>query len=143
MSGREGKSQVTTEHTKLGCEGKQHSPLEGAGGVESAAKLSATGKLGGRGATVVSGSEVDRSATMAVHMERRLQAWIQGTPYDERYKLILLSQISPNLEHAVVSAQDMRFYEHHGFDWHQVQIDAAGIRKARGIKGRRNFSRLP
>jgi membrane carboxypeptidase/penicillin-binding protein len=32
----------------------------------------------------------------------------------------------PNLQHAVVSAEDARFYEHHGFDGHQVQIDAAG-----------------
>ena len=26
----------------------------------------------------------------------------------------------------MVSAEDARFYVHHGFDWRQVEIDAAG-----------------
>jgi membrane peptidoglycan carboxypeptidase len=43
--------------------------------------------------------------TTAVHIERRLQAWIRHTPYHERYTFIPLSQISPNLQHAVVSAE--------------------------------------
>jgi monofunctional biosynthetic peptidoglycan transglycosylase len=62
--------------------------------------------------------------TTAVHMERRLQAWIHGRPYRERYKFIPLSQISPDLQHAVIAAEDARFYEHHGFDWHAIEIDA-------------------
>ena len=57
-------------------------------------------------------------------MERRLQAWMHHKPYREHYKFIPLSQISPNLQHAVISAEDARFYEHHGFDWHAIQIDA-------------------
>jgi monofunctional biosynthetic peptidoglycan transglycosylase len=60
----------------------------------------------------------------AVHIQRRLQAWIHHTPYHERYKFIPLSQISPNLQHAVVAAEDARFYQHHGFDWHEIQIAA-------------------
>ncbi len=62
--------------------------------------------------------------TTAVHIERRLQAWMHHKPYREHYKFIPLSQISPNLQHAVISAEDARFYEHHGFDWHAIQIDA-------------------
>jgi monofunctional biosynthetic peptidoglycan transglycosylase len=62
--------------------------------------------------------------TTAVHVERRLQAWIHRTPYRERYKFIPLSQISPNLQHAVVAAEDARFYQHHGFDWHAIQLAA-------------------
>ncbi len=62
--------------------------------------------------------------TTAVHIERRLQAWIHNTPYRERYKFIPLSQISPDLQHAVIAAEDANFYHHHGFDWHQVQIAA-------------------
>ena len=57
-------------------------------------------------------------------MERRLQAWIHHRPYQERYTFIPLSQISPDLQHAVIAAEDGRFYQHHGFDWHQIQIDA-------------------
>ena len=62
--------------------------------------------------------------TTVVHVERRLQAWIHHKPYRERYKFIPLSQISLELQHAVISAEDARFYEHHGFDWHAIQIDA-------------------
>jgi monofunctional biosynthetic peptidoglycan transglycosylase len=62
--------------------------------------------------------------TTAVHIQRRLQAWVDGTPYRKRYKFIPLSQISPNLQHAVVAAEDARFYQHHGFDWHEIQIAA-------------------
>ena len=63
--------------------------------------------------------------TTAVHIQRRVQAWIQGTPYRKRYKFVPLSQISPNLQHAVIAAEDGRFYQHHGFDWHEIQIAAA------------------
>ena len=62
--------------------------------------------------------------TTAVHVQRRLQAWIHNTPYRKRYKFIPLSQISPDLQHAVVAAEDSRFYQHHGFDWHEMQIAA-------------------
>ena len=62
--------------------------------------------------------------TTAVHMERRVQSWMRQTPYQERYKFIPLSQISPDLQHAVVAAEDARFYMHHGFDWHEIQIAA-------------------
>ena len=62
--------------------------------------------------------------TTAVHIQRRLQAWIHHAPYHERYKFIPLSQISPDLQHAVIAAEDTRFYRHHGFDWHEVQIAA-------------------
>src|ERR1039458_1428212 len=62
--------------------------------------------------------------TTAVHIQRRLQAWIHHTPYRERYKFIPLSQISPYLQHAVIAAEDAHFYQHHGFDWHEIQIAA-------------------
>jgi monofunctional glycosyltransferase len=62
--------------------------------------------------------------TTAVHIQRRLQAWIHHTPYHERYIFIPLSQISPNLQHAVIAAEDARFYQHHGFDWKAIEIDA-------------------
>ena len=62
--------------------------------------------------------------TTAVQTQRRLQAWIQQTPYRKRYEFVPLGQISPNLQHAVVAAEDARFYQHHGFDWHEIQIAA-------------------
>ena len=62
--------------------------------------------------------------TTAVHMERRIQAFFHGKPYHERYTYIPLTQISPDLQHAVVAAEDARFYQHYGFDWHEIQIAA-------------------
>src|SRR6266849_5126 len=62
--------------------------------------------------------------TTVVHIQRRLQAWIHQTPYRERYKFIPLRQISPDLQHAVIAAEDAHFYQHHGFDWHEIQIAA-------------------
>ena len=62
--------------------------------------------------------------TTVVHIQRRVQAWIHRSPYQERYKFIPLSQISPDLQHAVISAEDARFYRHHGFDWHAIRLAA-------------------
>jgi monofunctional biosynthetic peptidoglycan transglycosylase len=73
--------------------------------------------------TLVAARWIDPPAT-AVHVERRLQAWINHKPYRESYRFIPLSEISPELQHAVIAAEDGRFYEHHGFDWKQIQIAA-------------------
>jgi monofunctional glycosyltransferase len=62
--------------------------------------------------------------TTAVQTQRRFQAFIHGTPYHKRYRFIPLKEISPELQHAVVAAEDARFYQHHGFDWHEIQIAA-------------------
>jgi monofunctional biosynthetic peptidoglycan transglycosylase len=73
--------------------------------------------------TLVAARWIDPPTT-ALHIERRLQALIHRTPYHERYEFIPLSQISPNLQHAVVAAEDARFYQHHGFDWQAIQLAA-------------------
>lgn len=62
--------------------------------------------------------------TTAVHVERQVQAWIHGTPYQSRYHFVPIAEISPELEHAVIAAEDGRFYLHHGFDWHEIKIAA-------------------
>lgn len=58
----------------------------------------------------------------AVQIQRRVQAWMHGTPYQKHYEFVQLGAISPQLQHAVVAAEDARFYQHHGFDWHEIQI---------------------
>jgi monofunctional glycosyltransferase len=73
--------------------------------------------------TLLAARWIDPPST-AVHIQRRMQAWIHHTPYRERYKFIPLNQISPDLQHAVIAAEDARFYQHHGFDWHEIQIAA-------------------
>jgi monofunctional glycosyltransferase len=73
--------------------------------------------------------------TTAVHIQRRLQAWIHHTSYQKRYEFIPLSHISPDLQHAVIAAEDARFYQHHGFDWHQIQIAAEEDMEGDRIRG--------
>lgn len=73
--------------------------------------------------------------TTAVHIQRHVQAWIHGTPYHERYKFVPLSQISPEFQHAVIAAEDARFYQHHGFDWHAIRIAAEDDMDGGRIRG--------
>lgn len=73
--------------------------------------------------TLVAARWIDPPTT-AVHMQRRFQAWIHGKPYRDHYNFVPLSQISLNLQHAVIAAEDANFYHHHGFDWQQIQIAA-------------------
>ena len=62
--------------------------------------------------TLVAARWIDPPST-ALHIQRRLQAWIHNRPYHERYTFIPLNEISPDLQHAVVAAEDARFYQHH------------------------------
>jgi monofunctional biosynthetic peptidoglycan transglycosylase len=73
--------------------------------------------------------------TTAVHIQRRVQAWIHRKPYQERYKFVPLSQISPDLQHSVIAAEDARFYQHHGFDWHAIQHAAEEDMEGGRIRG--------
>ena len=73
--------------------------------------------------------------TTAVHMERSWQAWIHHKPYHKRYEFVPLSQISPDFQHAVIAAEDARFYQHHGFDWHAMEIAAENDVEGGRIRG--------
>jgi monofunctional biosynthetic peptidoglycan transglycosylase len=73
--------------------------------------------------------------TTAVHVERRLQAILHGTPYKKRYQFVPLRQISPDFQHAVISAEDARFYVHHGFDWRAIQLAAQDDMEGGRIRG--------
>jgi len=73
--------------------------------------------------------------TTAVRTERRFQAWIGNKPYHARYEFIPLRQISPNLQHAVIAAEDARFYQHHGFDWHAIQLAADNDMEGGRLRG--------
>jgi monofunctional biosynthetic peptidoglycan transglycosylase len=74
-------------------------------------------------------------STTAVHIERRLQAWSHHAPYRERYEFVPLARISPDLQHAVIAAEDARFYQHHGFDWHAMQVAVEGDLEGSRIRG--------
>ena len=63
---------------------------------------------------------VDPPVTM-VQAQRYMEAWIHHTPYSKRQRWTPLGRIAPDLQHAVVSAEDGRFFQHHGIDWKEVQ----------------------
>jgi monofunctional biosynthetic peptidoglycan transglycosylase len=60
--------------------------------------------------------------TTAVQTERRIDAVFHRKPYHKLYKFVPMEEISPALQHAAVAAEDARFFQHHGFDWKQVEI---------------------
>jgi monofunctional biosynthetic peptidoglycan transglycosylase len=59
--------------------------------------------------------------TTAVQVQRRVEAWLHHQTYRKREVFLPLARISPDLQHAVISAEDGRFYQHHGIDWQEVQ----------------------
>jgi monofunctional biosynthetic peptidoglycan transglycosylase len=73
--------------------------------------------------------------TTAVQMQRRLQSWFHSGAYHKHYKFVPMHQISPDLQHAVVAAEDARFYQHHGFDWHAIQLAAEEDLEGGKIRG--------
>jgi monofunctional biosynthetic peptidoglycan transglycosylase len=60
--------------------------------------------------------------TTALQAERRVESWMHRGTYRKVYVFVSIDQISPALQHAVVAAEDARFFQHHGFDWKQVEI---------------------
>jgi monofunctional glycosyltransferase len=73
--------------------------------------------------------------TTAVHVERRVQSWFNPGQYQPRYRFIPLTQISIDMQHAVIAAEDGRFYQHHGFDWQQIKIAAEEDREGERTRG--------
>jgi len=57
----------------------------------------------------------------ALQVQRRVEAWLHRKAYRKRQTFLPLARISPDLQHAVISAEDGRFYQHHGIDWQEVQ----------------------
>jgi len=58
--------------------------------------------------------------TTGVQIERRVEALLSRTKYRKRSTFEPLSRIAPDLQHATIAAEDARFYQHHGIDWHEV-----------------------
>jgi monofunctional biosynthetic peptidoglycan transglycosylase len=52
---------------------------------------------------------------------RAAQAEAVGSTWEPSYVWVPIERISPNLEAAVLAAEDSRFYQHHGFDLEQIR----------------------
>jgi len=73
-------------------------------------------------ATALVGLRFINPPTTGVQIQRRLEALFSWRDYHKRVAFVPLERISPNLQHAVIAAEDGRFYQNYGIDWQQVQI---------------------
>ncbi len=60
--------------------------------------------------------------TTGVQIQRRLEALFSGKKYVKRSTWEPLARISPHLGHAVMAAEDPRFYQNGGVEWEQLQM---------------------
>lgn len=56
-----------------------------------------------------------------VQAQRRGESLFSDDGYTKRYQFVPLDHISRNLQHAVIAAEDGRFYEHSGIDWMEIE----------------------
>ncbi len=66
-----------------------------------------------------------------VQAQRRVESWFGTGRYQKRYTPVALARISPHLRHAVVAAEDGRFYQHWGIDWAEIEKVAGGEEEGR------------
>ena len=56
-----------------------------------------------------------------VQMQRRIEGLFGPGSFFLERKSVPMSRVSPELQHAVIAAEDGRFYDHHGIDWKAVR----------------------
>jgi monofunctional biosynthetic peptidoglycan transglycosylase len=59
--------------------------------------------------------------TTGVQIQRRIESFFTRRVYTKRQTFVPLRRISPQLQHAVIAAEDGNFYRHYGIDWGQVR----------------------
>jgi monofunctional glycosyltransferase len=74
--------------------------------------------------------------TTGVQVQRRIEALLARKPYHKSYHPVPASQISLQLQHAAVAAEDTHFYGHHGIDWQAVdQVIQEDLDEGRIVRG--------
>lgn len=66
---------------------------------------------------------------------RVVESLMDGRPVHFQKDWVSLEEISPRVEYAVIAAEDMRFFEHHGFDFVAIEKALKHNRKSRRIRG--------
>jgi monofunctional biosynthetic peptidoglycan transglycosylase len=59
--------------------------------------------------------------TTGIQIQRRVEGIVGRASYEKRATFVPLRRIAPSLRHAVIAAEDGRFYQHYGIDWEEVQ----------------------
>ena len=78
--------------------------------------------------------------TTGVQMQRRAEAALEGRKYQKNYDFKPLGEISDHLEHAVVAAEDGRFFEHYGFDLAELADALDQARRGGKLRGASTIS---
>lgn len=78
--------------------------------------------------------------TTGVQTQRRIESWFSKKNYQKRYSFVSLSHISAHLQWAVIAAEDGRFYEHHGFEWNQIEVALKEKTQHKRVRGASTIS---
>jgi monofunctional biosynthetic peptidoglycan transglycosylase len=70
-----------------------------------------------------------------VQLQRRVEAHLAGHHYRQRYEPIPLTRMSPHLAHAVVAAEDTRFFRHAGIDPDAIEAAWRDNRRRKRFRG--------
>ena len=73
--------------------------------------------------------------TTGIQTQRRIESWLSKAKYQKRQTFVPLSRISTHLQWAVIAAEDGRFYEHHGFEWDQIEIAIKEKEQHKRVRG--------
>jgi len=80
---------------------------------------------------------VEHNPSTSAFMESRLEALQDRNPDAElRHKWVTYENISINLKHALIAAEDAKFVDHEGFDWEGIQkAYEKNLKKGRIVAG--------
>ena len=56
-----------------------------------------------------------------VQAQRRVESFFSDKPYEKQQTFVPLARIAADLQHAVIAAEDGRFYQHRGIDWQELE----------------------
>lgn len=71
-----------------------------------------------------------------VQAQRRVESWFGNGRYEKRYTPVPIGKISPHLRHAVVAAEDGRFWQHWGLDLVEIGKAAEkGLETQKPVRG--------
>lgn len=66
---------------------------------------------------------------------RMVEGKIKDKPFVFAKDWVSLADMAPNLQHAVIAAEDIRFFEHNGFDWEAIEKALRHNERSRRVRG--------
>ncbi|MBM3810600.1 MAG: monofunctional biosynthetic peptidoglycan transglycosylase [Acidimicrobiia bacterium] len=74
--------------------------------------------------------------TTTVHIQRRVESWFGKGKYQKRSEFVALHRIAPDLRHAVIAAEDGRFYDHQGVDFEEMKkVYEDSVERGKRLRG--------